>query len=171
MMIRRSNQAISALAHSSDRRVAEMSDSKLPADELADWQAEDGDWLETVTGDVTAPAPVAEQSDGFCMVCPPSRTPRRECWRSSGVGSLADAAGAPTPVVAIASTASAQPPEPTTAGDKNNSTQRAPLQIAIDKSSYKPKRKPCYISCCSPKCETRATAPSDFNGKGKSPLC
>ena len=94
-MIRRSNQAISALAHSSDRRVAEMSDSKLPADELADWQAEDGDWLETVTGDVTAPAPVVwrreEQTHGEMLPFQStSRLEHRRCYWPNQIKHVSD---------------------------------------------------------------------------------
>ena len=140
--------------------VAEMSDSKLSADELAAWQAEDADWLASSACDgVTAPAPVAEHSDGFCMVCPPSGEARCECSRSSGLGSLGDAVGAPTPGVPIASTAAA----------------RAPLQIVRDKDSYKSKKKSSHgrkqRTCSTPKCTTRARAPSDFNGKGAIVLC
>ena len=137
-----------------------MSDSKPSADELAAWQAEDADWLASLACDVTAPAPVAEHSDGFCMVCPPSVEARCECRRSSGLGSLGDAVGAPTPGVPIASTAAA----------------RAPLLIVIDNDSYKSKKKPScgqkkIKTCSTPKCTTRARAPSDLNGKGAIVLC
>ena len=132
-----------------------MSDSKPSADELAAWQAEDADWLASPACDVTAPAPVAEHSDGFCMVCPPSGEARCECSRSSGLGSLGDAVGAPTPGVPIASTAAA----------------RAPLHIVIDKDSYKSKKKSPNApskrrTCSTPKCTTTATAPIAFKGKG-----